>query len=248
MMRSGCVFEVFSGIQGEGVHVGRRQVFVRFAGCNLACAYCDTPEAREPVPFARIEHPPGARTFERVKNPITAADLAGWIGRLDSRRRHHSVSLTGGEPLLAAEFIARLIPLCEGRRFHLETNGSLPGELKKVIDRIHVVSVDLKLASAAGQAVEPAVSTEFLATAAQREVFVKVVVSDRTDPEEVVAAARAVAAAGTSIPLVIQPVTPISRRVRPPAPDQLIELQTAALGVLDDVRVIPQTHRILGQK
>ena len=42
----GNVVEIFSGIQGEGIHVGRRQIFLRLAGCNLRCDYCDQPEAR----------------------------------------------------------------------------------------------------------------------------------------------------------------------------------------------------------
>lgn len=40
------VSEVFSSIQGEGKLLGRRQIFVRFSGCNLNCNYCDTPLSR----------------------------------------------------------------------------------------------------------------------------------------------------------------------------------------------------------
>ncbi|MEM4195978.1 MAG: 7-carboxy-7-deazaguanine synthase QueE, partial [Methanothermobacter sp.] len=42
------IMEVFSSIQGEGLLLGKRQIFIRFAGCNLNCSYCDTPESRDP--------------------------------------------------------------------------------------------------------------------------------------------------------------------------------------------------------
>ena len=39
--------EVFSSFQGEGLYVGQRQLFIRFAGCNLRCRFCDTEAAQE---------------------------------------------------------------------------------------------------------------------------------------------------------------------------------------------------------
>ena len=53
------LIEVFSSIQGEGLLVGCRQIFLRFALCNLDCDYCDTPFA--PQAACRIEDAPGAR-------------------------------------------------------------------------------------------------------------------------------------------------------------------------------------------
>jgi len=241
------IFEVFSGVQGEGIHVGRRQLFVRFSGCNLACLYCDSPQARQPVPFAQIEQEPGGRTFKQMENPFDPSTIADWIAHLDADGRHHSVSLTGGEPLLAADFIAELGPLCGGRKLYLETNGTLPRELEKVIDVVHTVAMDIKLASSAGHATDLSVSREFLAVAARREVFVKVVVSDRTQADAVVDAALVAASVSRDIPLVIQAVTPTGG-VAPPKPLEILALQMSALQILDDVRIIPQTHKLTGQK
>ncbi|MFW6107617.1 MAG: 7-carboxy-7-deazaguanine synthase QueE [bacterium] len=247
-MSEANVCELFSGIQGEGLHVGRRHLFVRFAGCNLSCRYCDTPEARRPAERARLERRPGEREFDELPNPLTVDELADRLLALDAGLPHHAISLTGGEPLLQADCIAALITRCPGRRFHLETNGTLPDELAKVIDGVHTVAMDIKLRSAAGSEPEPGVSRRFLGRAARREVFVKVVVSRSTDEGEIMETAALIAEVGRDIPLVLQPVTPGFGGVERPDPLQLVRFQTIALDVLDDVRVIPQMHKIIGQK
>lgn len=97
------LLEVFSSIQGEGGLIGYRQVFVRMAGCNLDCKYCDTDFS--PQDYCRIEDAPGSGQFRNVPNPVALEVLAGiidqWVER--SPGMHHSISLTGGEPLLQGE-------------------------------------------------------------------------------------------------------------------------------------------------
>ena len=78
------IVEIFYSLQGEGVLAGVPSVFIRTAGCNLACRWCDTLYARDPQ--AGMELPPGA-IIER---------LAQW-----PQARHCVV--TGGEPTLAPE-------------------------------------------------------------------------------------------------------------------------------------------------
>jgi len=119
--------EIFSSIQGEGKLIGRRQVFVRFSGCNLDCEYCDTPHSKDPsygTLFSEEE------LKESIKNLITPD--------------FHSVSLTGGEPLLHADFIKYFLEKYDFKCL-LETNGSLPNELKKIVKLIKYASLDFKL-------------------------------------------------------------------------------------------------------
>ena len=76
--------EIFSSIQGEGPLVGYKQLFIRFCGCNLNCNYCDTD-------------------FElNFSKDFSAEEILEVINK---NTDCHSVSLTGGEPLLQVDFI-----------------------------------------------------------------------------------------------------------------------------------------------
>lgn len=106
MVRDGLlpVVEIFYSLQGEGLRSGQATVFVRFAGCNLACEFCDTDF--------------------RVKETYTADTLAGEIERVGGPCRW--VCFTGGEPTLQS-----LQPLCRllharGYLLQIETNGTRP--------------------------------------------------------------------------------------------------------------------------
>jgi len=102
------VFEIFRSIQGETTRAGVPMWFVRLAGCDLACAYCDTPAARDPAAGRRM-------TVEDVLVAVAAPPLP-WV------------AVTGGEPLLqAAEVNALLAALLDrGRQVVVETGGARP--------------------------------------------------------------------------------------------------------------------------
>ncbi len=244
------VFEIFSGIQGEGILVGVRQVFVRFCGCNRRCFFCDTQEALAPAPACAIEQAPGSRQFADHRNPMTAAAVARAAAALDAPRGlHHSVSLTGGEPLIHAELLAALCPLLaeHGLPVYLETNGTLPEALERVLDGVQHVAMDIKLESATGQATPWEAHYRFLDLALRRSAQVKIVVAADTTDEELGRVAELVGTQRTQAPVVLQPVTPV-RGIRPPTPSQLLQFQALLKRSLRDVRVIPQVHKLMGQK
>ena len=95
MQRS--IIEMFSSIQGEGKYVGCRQVFVRFAGCNLACRYCDTENAPAKHPVCQVETHAGSRAFREEKTPLSLAQAAEEINRLLREVPHQAVRFTGGD-------------------------------------------------------------------------------------------------------------------------------------------------------
>jgi 7-carboxy-7-deazaguanine synthase len=238
-----AVVEIFSSIQGEGKYVGCRQVFLRLAGCNLACSYCDTPASRQTPAACWIEKSAGQRDFFALDNPLTAEAVAGYINHL-LESPHHSVSITGGEPLCQVNAVIALATLVRGK-VYLETNGTLPLALEAVLPHIAIISMDIKLPSIAGRAYWDE-HLRFLRLAAARDLFVKIVITAATEADEFIQAMRLVAAVDRRIPVVLQPVTPVAG-VAGVSPAKMLVLQAAALSILDDVRVIPQTHKLMGQ-
>lgn len=130
------ISEIFHSLQGEGKYTGVPQVFVRFFGCNLRCRWCDTPQALD-GPLARFQE----SSVGEVLNEIQGL----W------KEDCHSVSVTGGEPLVQADFLKELLPQfkARGQRVYLETNGVLVEELAGVIDHVDIVSMDFKLPNSA---------------------------------------------------------------------------------------------------
>lgn len=242
MQRS--IIEIFSSVQGEGKYVGCRQVFVRFEGCNLACRYCDTENAPGAHPHCRIERQAGSQSFYERENPLTPMQAAEEINRLLAETPHQAVSFTGGEPLLQAEFIHALRPLL-AVPFFLETNGTCVPQLEEIIEDVDIISMDIKLPSVLSRPVWEE-HRRFLAVARRKDLYLKMILSAETTREEFEAAIRLIGACAPDTLLVLQPVTPFGGCVAI-APERMLAAQSFAAKRLRDVRVIPQTHRMMDQ-
>lgn len=236
------ISEIFNSIQGEGLYVGTRQVFVRFEKCQLHCAYCDTPQARGVTKTCRVEKTPGKRDFYNLKNPLDREKVEELIHKLWSPSTKH-VSLTGGEPLIHADFIKTLdieYPL------YLETNAGFPGEAGKLKDAIAIASCDIKLPEHESTDHYDELLKNELETIRifnmSSETFVKVIVLPETTTQSIHPAVEGIASMDRSIPLILQPVTS-DKKV---SSGLLLELMDYAGEELKDVRVIPQMHRIIG--
>lgn len=117
------VSEIFRSIQGEGLRAGRPCVLVRLAGCDVGCAWCDTPHART--------------GGEAMTIPAVLARVAELGGPL--------VEVTGGEPLAQPGALTLLGALCEaGYETLLETSGTV--DIAPVDPRV-VRIVDVKCPS-----------------------------------------------------------------------------------------------------
>ncbi len=250
------VSEVFSAIQGEAALVGERQVFVRLTGCNIRCTYCDQPEAleRRPGP-CRVELTAGRRDWSTESSPLAIGRVVDAVGQLWDQVPHHSISLTGGEPLLQGTRVERLAGAFAGRGWPvmLETNGTLVPPMRKLAGVVAYVSMDLKLRSVDGETVAAATQSTFLAAAlaSGATTWVKIVIGPTTDLDEFDAGIAMVAAASpdTSAPVEVflQPLTPFGAATAAPSPEQVLALHDRALRLHPRVRVVPQTHKAIGQ-
>ncbi|MCX7703147.1 MAG: 7-carboxy-7-deazaguanine synthase QueE [Planctomycetota bacterium] len=243
------VSEVFASVQGEGKYAGFFHLFVRFKGCNLRCSYCDTP--RQTVRMA-VEFPPGSTVCEYYDSPVPCGRLLSCLERfVEAGSRYHSLSLTGGEPLLQSYSV--LSRVCDwahmkGLRVLLETNGTLPDSLSSIVHKIDIVSMDIKIASATGEPPMFDENLKFLRTAQKAgEVYVKSVVSRESKREEIEEVAKMIASVSREIEFFIQPVTP-RRNEFPVHPSLLFAFYRVAAKHLDTVRILPQCHRFLNIK
>lgn len=242
--------EIFSSFQGEGPYVGVRQIFVRFAGCNLSCQYCDSPQALTFSPTFKVENLPGEKKAETQNNPVSSDNLLKIIERLNKPDGiHHSVSLTGGEPLLQVEFLKTFIPaLKDATRLpiYLETNGVLPDHLNEVIDLIDIIAFDIKLPSATGLSPYWKEHKKAIETAYLKELFVKIVFTRESNVRELDEAVSLIAAVDDKIPLVLQPVTPHGPIKHRHGAEEIFAFHAVAKRKLKNVRVIPQVHKLIG--
>ena len=147
--------EIFTSIQGEGTYIGQKHIFIRFSKCNLNCKYCDTD-------------------FKSDLKEYSSDELYNYLKNIDCG----VISLTGGEPLLEAEFLEEFLKkyyLKLNKKIYLETNGTLTDKLAKIIDFVDIIAMDIKLKSATGQENKFVENDKFLKIASEKETFLKVV-------------------------------------------------------------------------
>ena len=222
MVTEARIKEIFESIQGEGPVVGYKQLFIRFCGCNLNCQYCDTDfGSKDSVIY----------TPEKLANKIMSEyDL----------NKIHSISLTGGEPLLHTDFIKELGVKCD-LPLYLETNGTLTEKLIEVIDYITYISSDIKLPSTTGLKPLWKEHEEFFKVASQKELFGKAVFDKNINDFEIHKITHLCKKYDAE--LILQPMM-IGKT---PSVDSAFmqEVLDKCLKVHKNTRLIPQVHKFI---
>ncbi len=213
--------EIFASIQGEGPVVGYKQLFIRFCGCNLKCAYCDT-EFNTGMEFTPQE------LYKKISSEY---DL----------KTFHSISLTGGEPLLSVEFLKEFLPLVQNEvKIYLETNATLFDKIGEIKDNIDIISADIKLKSSTGFD-SFALHRKFFENCKDIETFAKVVFDEFITEDEIAKCVEL--AQDFNLELILQPKM---------AGDKMTVSSEFCTEILErftqkhkNTRLIPQVHKFL---
>ena len=215
--------EIFDSVQGEGLYLGEKQIFVRFFNCNLSCTYCDTKLDR----FTEYEP---KELFEEIKL---------------YRDKYNSISFTGGEPLLYADFLEEIFKLTSGggHKHYLETNGTLFSELEQLIDRIDIIAMDLKFPSSTGMGNLWQLHRKFLKIASRKEVFLKAIICQATFEEDLTEALAIIKEISPFSVLVLQPNNYENQSA---LYEKLLNFRQIANQQGVRTCVIPQIHKIMG--
>ena len=150
------IFEIFRSIQGETSRAGLPMWFIRLAGCDLACSYCDTASARDmkagrAMTVAEVVAAVGGGRFDA--NTVAPSNALLFESRLNKARPNESrlneaglnewVAITGGEPMLQLDEVNALTTAIieRGRKVLVETSGAHPIDR---LDKRAVRIVDVK--------------------------------------------------------------------------------------------------------
>ncbi len=234
-MEKANLSEIFLSFQGEGIYIGVPQLFVRFSGCNLYCNFCDTPYAQHPSPDFKVLTLDGKSVI--IKNPIGISHLIKIIK--EYKRNYHSISITGGEPLMQISFLEKFLKK-KSSKIYLETNGVNYKELARIINVVDIVAMDMKLPSSLSGRDYFNHHQKFLKIASRKEVLVKIVLTKKTSPEEIKRATKIIYRVSPSIPLILQSGSQDKIKT-----EKIFSYINIARDRLSSVRFIPQMHKTL---
>jgi organic radical activating enzyme len=225
------ISQLFSSLQGEGPRIGEKHLFVRFRDCNVHCVYCD-----------EVGH---------ASQDYDVSSLVGEIKALDGKQGpHRVVSLTGGEPLFYPQFLKALCPelVSAGFKIYLETSGILHKPLKELLPWVSFVAMDIKLPSVTKDKNYLAEHEQFFSLCFGEKTFIKIVVSRDIDLSELTQALEMIRRIHPQTLVVLQPMSPIQGEVRYETQDIefVTQLQQFCFQYLENVRIIPRLHRLVG--
>ncbi len=233
------ISEIFTSIEGEGILFGTKTMFVRLAGCPLKCYWCDTPYA---LPMdSGIDYP-----IDEAKELISK--------RLQPNT--YKVNFTGGEPLVQYQVVIELAKFVrqKGLRIYLESACYDAVRFAKVLPYVDLCKVEFKLRDSKVvnenryyNLLKNELDCLKQSVRSCKTTYIKVVVtnsSNLNEFKEIVHEVFRMAKPSELAGFIIQP----SYTVDEPTLDVLFGFYDAVYPLFDQVRVVPQLHKIMGAR
>ncbi|TLY07623.1 MAG: 7-carboxy-7-deazaguanine synthase QueE [Thaumarchaeota archaeon] len=229
--------EIFTSIEGEGILFGTKTMFVRMAGCPLKCHWCDTPYA---LPLD--------------SGSDYSIDSAKELISKNLHVNTYKVNFTGGEPLVQHEALIELAKFVKGKglRTYLESACYDATRFAKVLAYIDLVKIEFKLRDSKvvdekhyGSLLRNELDCLKLAISSGKTTYIKVVVTNSSSLKEFKELVREVFSFTKPAEIagfIIQP----SYKIDEPPLDVLFGFYDAVYPLYDQVRIVPQLHKIIG--
>ena len=230
------LFEIFTSIEGEGILYGTKTLFVRLAGCPYSCFYCDTLDA---LPL----------DSGKEYSINEACDLID----KNLQKNTYKVNFTGGEPLIQHEAVSELAKhvKSKGVPTYLESACFDSKKFLHVLPSIDFVKIEFKTIDSKfidvkhyPNLIKNTLECLEASINANKTTYIKIVVSSNTEFSsfnELVDKIFKIASKENISGFIIQPTTSISE----PSLEKLIEFYDSVYPYYDQVRIVPQLHKII---
>jgi organic radical activating enzyme len=232
--------EIFTSIEGEGILFGTKTMFVRMAGCHLKCYWCDTN-------YALAMNSGNTYSIDQVKKMM----------KEQLQNNTYKINFTGGEPLIQYEAVKDLAKFTKedlGLRTYIESSCYDINRFNKIIPYIDICKIEFKTKDSEAVDIKHYEhllnnEVECLRTAIENKkiTFIKIVVSNSTTVKEFKKLIEIIFNTVKSEELagfIIQPTNNINE----PTVDRLLQFYDLIYPRYNEVRIIPQLHKIIGAR
>ena len=231
------IFEIFTSVEGEGILYGTKTMFVRLAGCPFTCFYCDTKESLPMDSGIEYSIPDACKMIDEQLEDHT-----------------YKVNFTGGDPLVQHEAVAELAKHIQSKNIptYLESSCFDAKKFQHVLPYMDFIKIEFKTKES--EFVDPKHYPTLLDNAfeclrtsidSKKTTYIKIVVSAKTTVETISELTERIFKTISKNDIsgfIIQPTFGISE----PTLEQLLQFYDVVVPYYDEVRVVPQLHKIIG--
>lgn len=234
------VSEIFTSIEGEGIFVGKKTLFIRFSGCHLKCRWCDTQYALPLDSGTEYQIDEIEDLIIRELQPFT-----------------YKVNFTGGEPLLQTDAVIKLADFIKKQtklKTYIESSCFDSELFSKVLPYMDICKIEFKTDDSKvveNEVYDSLLSNEIkcleLAVESNKTTYIKIVVTNSTNLESfknLVYNISKKIKPSDILGFIIQP----SHGVDQPTVNKLLDTYDIVQPMFPEVRIIPQLHKEIGAR